>query len=97
MIDDNLLWLLKWYDRHCDGDWEHQFGIKIETLDNPGWSIRISIQETELQDKKFQDNNTERTNTDWIFSRVREGFFEGFGGPFNLPEILQIFRDWAES
>ena len=23
--------------------------------------------------------------------------FEGVGGPFNLPEILQIFRDWAES
>jgi len=97
MLDDNLLWLLKWYDRQCDGNWEHQFGIKIETLDNPGWSIQVSIQETELQGKEFQDNNIERTENNWIFSKVRNGFFECNCGPFNLPEALQVFRDWAES
>jgi len=26
-----------WYRRQCDGDWEHSYGVKIETLDNPGW------------------------------------------------------------
>ena len=29
--------LQKWYKSQCNGDWEHSFGIKIETLDNPGW------------------------------------------------------------
>ncbi|WP_068469666.1 immunity 53 family protein [Candidatus Protochlamydia phocaeensis] len=96
-MNDNLIWLLKWYYKECDGDWEHQFGVKIETLDNPGWSIQISIQETDLQDKKFQDIDNECTENDWIFCRVRNGFFEGYGGPLNLPEILQIFREWAES
>ena len=96
MIDDNLLWLVNWYDRQCDADWEHQFGVKVETLDNPGWSIRVSIQETELQDKKFQDISIERTEKDWIFCKVRNGFFEGDCGTLNLPEVLQIFRGWAE-
>lgn len=31
-------WLQKWYKSQCDGDWEHEYGIKIETVDNPGWS-----------------------------------------------------------
>ena len=97
MTIDNLHWLMKWYDRQCDGDWEHQFGVKIETLDNPGWSIQISIQETELQDKNFLDVIIERTNKNWIFCKVRNGFFEGSCGSLNLPEMLQFFRDWAES
>jgi len=33
----NLLqFLQEWYLEQCNGDWEHEFGIKIETLDNPG-------------------------------------------------------------
>ena len=27
--------LQSWYQSQCDGDWEHEFGIRIETLDNP--------------------------------------------------------------
>jgi hypothetical protein len=25
-----------WYASRCDGEWEHGYGISIETLDNPG-------------------------------------------------------------
>ena len=31
-------WLEEWYVSNCDGDWEHTFGITINTIDNPGWS-----------------------------------------------------------
>ncbi len=27
------------YRRHCNGDWEHDYGVKIETCDNPGWLL----------------------------------------------------------
>jgi len=30
-----------WYSSQCNGDWEHQYGISIDTLDNPGWSRSI--------------------------------------------------------
>lgn len=96
-MDNNLTWLINWFDRQCDGDWEHQFGITIETLDNPGWSIKCSIQETELQDKKFKDISIERTENDWVFCVVKNGFFEGSCGNFNLPELLSVFREWVEN
>ena len=96
MLDDNLLWLINWYVSQCDGDWEHQFGIKVETLDNPGWSIQISIQETELQNKEFQNISIERIENDWFHCFVRDGKFEGPCGPYNLSEVLKIFREWVE-
>ena len=40
----------EWFQSQCDGDWEHDYGITIETLDNPGWSVEIYLYETELQD-----------------------------------------------
>lgn len=32
-------WLSNWHKLNCNGDWEHTYGIKIETLDNPGWLV----------------------------------------------------------
>src|SRR5262249_22822329 len=94
---DDLIWIQNWYARQCDGDWEHQFGVRLETLDNPGWSIRISVQETELQEKEFKNLAIERTENDWIFCKVENGFFMGDCGPLNLPEMLTVFREWAEA
>lgn len=38
-----IKWLQNWYYQLCDGEWEHQNRIRIETIDNPGWSIEIDI------------------------------------------------------
>ena len=43
-----LEWLQDWYLKQCDGGWEHEYGIKIETLDNPGWKVIIDLAYTEL-------------------------------------------------
>lgn len=37
-----------WYISNCNGDWEHSFGVSIDTLDNPGWSVRIDLADTGL-------------------------------------------------
>lgn len=92
----NLLdWIQRWYSQQCDGDWEHSYGIKIDTLDNPGWSVRINVFETILEDKEFNLLKIERNENDWIHCRVKSGCFEGFGGVYNLEEILTLFKDWA--
>ncbi len=44
-----LKWIQQWYYEQCDDDWEHQFGIFIETIDNPGWSVKISIENTDVK------------------------------------------------
>ena len=42
----NIEWLQQWYQKNCDGEWEHLYGIEIETLDNPGWHVKIDLEET---------------------------------------------------
>lgn len=94
---NNFEWLFNWFYNQCDGDWEHGNGISIGTLDNPGWFIKIDIRETELHNKEFKEIFIDRSDHDWISCDIKEGVFQGYCGPFNFHEILQIFRAWAQS
>lgn len=89
--------LEQWYARQCNGDWEHEFGIEISTLDNPGWSIRIDLRGTELETRPFQPAAWERSEKDWGRCRVVDGRFEGFGGPHQLSALLDQFLAWASA
>jgi hypothetical protein len=42
-VEQLLEQIQNWYAGQCDGRWEHSFGIKIETLDNPGWTCPASL------------------------------------------------------
>lgn len=95
MENDVLLWLENWYLSQCDGDWEHDWSVKIGTLDNPGWHVQINVDRTELQTLPFVPVKNLRTEDDWIVCQVRDHVFDGAGGPQNLRDILVIFRDWA--
>lgn len=94
---NSIKWLEDWYLSQCDGDWEHKYGVKIGTLDNPGWYIFINLQNTFLENKHFESLVLERGANDWIHCKLNEGSFEGFGGPSNLEETITIFKNWVES
>ena len=96
MKQDDFSWIQKWYQSHCNGDWEHGNGIHLGTIDNPGWSFTVDLRDTELEDRGFKKIHIERTENDWIFCTVKNGKFEGACGLVNLPEILKLFRSWAE-
>ena len=51
---DELKWLENWMRSMCNGSWEHCYGVKIGTLDNPGWWVEIDIIDTPLEEKKFE-------------------------------------------
>lgn len=89
-------WVQRWYVDHVDGDWEHQDGVEIATLDNRGWSLRTDIAEPELSGRAFDAVTIERSGRDRVHARVRNGKFEALGGPGNLSEMLACFRRWAE-
>lgn len=91
----SLKWLETWYKNHCDGLWEHSYGIIIDTLDNPGWGIRINLVGTEVANKDFKPVKIERTESDWVHCSVKNHIFQGAGGPENLEEILEIFKSWV--
>ncbi len=94
---DAVQWLEEWYYAHCDGDWEHGSGIHIGTLDNPGWSVSINLEGTELENVLFTPiDESFRSENDWLICRVEKNEFLGFGGSKNLKEILSVFRTWVD-
>jgi hypothetical protein len=96
-MDTGLALLEKWYRQRCNGDWEHAWGIKIHTLDNPGWAMEINLNETRAEDRILQKVRIERTEGDWIFYWVEKKTFHARCGPLNLSETTRIFVDWFES
>lgn len=89
--------LEKWYRSKCDGDWEHRHGVRISTLDNPGWRIDIDLGGTGLEDKACDRAKIERSDTDWLWSWAEEGTYSVRCGPGNLEEGIRLFLAWAGS
>ena len=85
----------RWYESQCDGEWEHEFGVRIATLDNPGWTVEIDLEETLLEGRTFPKIENMGPERDWLFCEVLEGKFRGHGGPLMLGSILRAFLEWA--
>ncbi|CCB91984.1 putative uncharacterized protein [Waddlia chondrophila 2032/99] len=92
-----MSWLINWYKNQCDGDWEHCYGVRISSLDNPGWRLSVSLGETGLESKKFIDIEIERTESDWVHCFIKNRSFEAACGVSNLMEAIEIFRKWVEN
>ncbi len=90
--------LQAWYLAQCDGEWEHSFGVSIDTLDNPGWIVDIDLTGTSIASRLFAAvaRGMAPNETDWVSCKVEGAKFQGAGGASNLVEILGIFLDWAE-
>lgn len=83
--------LQEWYSNHCDGDWEHEYGISIETLDNPGWSVTIDLSNTELEGLHIPYVLHENSKDDWYAYSIEKNIFKGAGDPRKLNRIIEIF------
>jgi hypothetical protein len=92
---DVWTWLQAWYVKHCDGDWEHQNGISISTVDNPGWQVKIDLPDCSPASTTYQRRVTHRSEDDWCMTWIEEDSFHAACGPTNLGEALHDFRVWA--
>jgi hypothetical protein len=88
--------LQRWYSAQCDGDWEHSMGVRIETLDNPGWMVNIHLTGTPLEAAEFPEVRKIDGEREWLDCRVAGGEFRGAGGPHMLGAIIEIFVRWAD-
>jgi hypothetical protein len=88
--------LCAWYARQCVDEWHEDHGVKICTLDNPGWWLKIDLVGTSLQEKAFKEIRIERSDDNWVVGRRNAEVFEAFGGPMNLNELIECFLVWAE-
>ncbi|WP_035657777.1 immunity 53 family protein [Bradyrhizobium sp. STM 3809] len=88
--------LQEWYASQCDGRWEHHHGIKIGTLDNPGWTLQVDLSATGLAERPFREVKVQGDDDgDWCHCRVRGKIFEAFCGPGHLGDVISIFLAWA--
>lgn len=84
--------LIAWYKAQCDGEWEHRFGITLQTLDNPGWMLDIDLTGTRWEGLPQQDDRLDqRTETDWVAHRIVDRRFRGACGTDNLAELIGTF------
>ncbi len=94
-MDSPLNYLQEWYSAQCNGEWEHDYGIEISTLDNPGWRLKIRLTDTNLENREFADLRVETTDTDWFHCWVEDGFFNAACGPKNLEQVLSSFKSFS--
>lgn len=94
--------LQDWYTKQCNGDWEHTWGIRIESCDNPGWWVRINLAGTRLQGRQFVeiaegvDSQRHPTEPCWLDCLVEDAVWHGAGDETKLERILETFLAWAE-
>ena len=91
-----LSWLEEWYSSNCDADWEHFYGVKIETLDNPGWSVKIDLMDTPFENRVFEEYEIDNGDYDWIRCWVKDHIFYGVGDSHKLEMIIKKFKEYTD-
>jgi Immunity protein 53 len=100
---NTLTRLQDWYSRQCNGEWEHAYGISIQSCDNPGWWVKINLVGTPLETRLFteiaegMDVKRFAQLPHWMSCRIVDGVWHGAGDEARLERILEIFLAWAES
>lgn len=94
---DNLSWLATWFASQCDGEWESDYGLTLESVNNPGWALGIDLDGTGIDPDAFTTVADQRTEHDWVEAKVMDGVFHGGCSPENLNELVGIFRAFVES
>ncbi len=90
--------LQKWYSNQCDGEWEHRYGVSINTIDTPGWAFSVELGGTKLAEVPFTElwENYE-VEHDWLICGRNANAFVGHCGPLKLETVIRVFLDWAAS
>jgi|26BtaG_2_1085354.scaffolds.fasta_scaffold02406_2 methionyl-tRNA synthetase len=96
-MENNLLeWLDEWYESNCDGDWEHYYGIKIVTLDNPGWDVTIDLESTNVDLTELKWYLIEFNSEAWVGFEIKKDVFRCSSIPNNLKLVIFIFKTLVE-
>lgn len=88
--------LQQWFLAHCDEDWEHDQGVLIESLDNPGWSLKVGLLGTELQGTRMEMRVLRPDQADWVTSWSDGEAFEAACGPLALGAAIEEFRRFVK-
>lgn len=80
-----------WFQAECNGDWEHTYGFRLETLDNPGWAFEADLEETRWAGMTVPRLRLVRSDADWTQYEIADNKYMAAGGVANLVEMLETF------
>jgi len=92
-----LQWIQDWYQSQCDGEWEHNEGLKIISSDNPGWIVEINVRDTDLEEVEIPYSLLEESEDNWYGIAIEDLLFRGVGDPTKLELLLWKFRELVEA
>jgi hypothetical protein len=103
-MSDELARLQRWYADQCEEEtgpdrtpWQHRYGVQIQTIDNPGWSVGIDLVGTTLEGATMPMRELDNGDEDWCTCGIHEGrLFSGVGDPSKLTMILAELLRLAE-
>ena len=87
-----IQWLQDWYSSNCDGDWEHDYGITIETIDNPGWNIKIDVVAVDVTLANKDWKLFELSEKNWLGYKIEHHVFYASGDAHKLESLIMIFK-----
>jgi hypothetical protein len=88
-----LKWIESWYQSQCDGDWEHEYGVSISNIDNPGWRIKIDLEGTILESISIPYSLTMPEDTNWYSYEIKNAVFIANGDTSKLEFLLFKFKE----
>ncbi|MEV0598952.1 immunity 53 family protein [Streptomyces sp. NPDC050315] len=88
--------LQEWYSSFCDGDWEHSHGVRIETVDNPGWILIVDLERTPLNGRVC-DREMSFIDGKWFSVRSDGSQFTAACDPHSLEEMIGFFIEFSQS
>lgn len=91
-----LDWISNWFSSECNGDWEHENQIKIETVSNPGWYITIDLTGTSLEELYIENDTIEKSDDDWYFFGIKDKQFKASGDLKKISFLLNTFKEIVE-
>lgn len=87
--------LQAWFVLQCDMAWEQGNGVRIESVDNPGWQLRIDLSGTRWAERDFDIIQHDRSEHDWLRCWVDGATWHAAAGPANLEEAIEAFLGWV--
>jgi hypothetical protein len=97
MKDNVLVWLQKWFLSECDGEWEQEYGLHIETIDNPGWLLEIDLKYTTFENIQVETRQIDNSENDWYFYGIKNSVYKASGDPNKLEFLLLKFKEIVET
>lgn len=71
--------------------WQHDYRIRIHTIDRPGWAVALPLTETALEEASLSLHEVTNGPDDWLKCEIKDQQFIGQGDPLKLTVILDRF------